>query len=81
MAYECVSIRVPVSMRYGSSETNYQYGHRHKCIYGCLLTVYIYRCKLLIHVVSKGACEQRRGWGGGGGKLGRERIMTPHCHH
>ena len=28
----------PVSMRYRSSETNYQHGYTHKCIYGCLLT-------------------------------------------
>ena len=26
----------PVSMRYRSSENNYQCGCRHKCIYGCL---------------------------------------------
>ena len=25
-------------MKYRSSETNYQYGYGHKCIYGCLLT-------------------------------------------
>ena len=31
-------ICVHVSMRYRSSETNYQYGYRHKCIYGSLLT-------------------------------------------
>ena len=28
----------PVSMRYRSSETNFQYGYRYKCIYGCLST-------------------------------------------
>ena len=27
-----------LSMRYRLSETNFQYGYRHKCIYGCLLT-------------------------------------------
>ena len=25
-------------MRYRASETNYQYGYRHICLYGCLLT-------------------------------------------
>ena len=26
-------VYVPLRMRYTSSETNYQYGYRHKCIY------------------------------------------------
>jgi len=28
----------PESMRYRANETNYQYGYRHICIYGCFLT-------------------------------------------
>ena len=42
--YECVSICTynlcgPVCMRYRSSETNYHYEYRYKCVsYGCLLT-------------------------------------------
>ena len=28
----------PMNMRYRSSVTNSQYGYKHKCIYGCLLT-------------------------------------------
>ena len=45
----------PVSLRYRSSETNYQYGYRHKCLFGCLLTadqlvfsIIFYWCNLLI---------------------------------
>ena len=33
-AYACIC--GPMSIRCRSSETNYQCGYRHKCIYGCL---------------------------------------------
>lgn len=58
----CACTRGPVSMRCRSSETDYKYGYRHKCIYSCLLTankffVFVfltifYWCNLLINVVS-----------------------------
>ena len=55
----------PVSMRYRSSETNFQYRYRRRYIYmyGCWLTaskfffffflnIHFYWCNFLIHVVS-----------------------------
>ena len=63
--YECARIYAricgPVSVRYRSSETNCQYGHRHKCTYGCLFiaikSVVVFYinlswCNLLIQVVN-----------------------------
>ena len=63
----CVCVCVcngPVSKRCRSSETNFRYGYRHKCIHVfclfCFLTANkvvvfnrnLYWCNLLIHVVS-----------------------------
>ena len=61
LAYVC--IRGPVCMRYRSSETIFQYGYRHKCIYGCLLTAdkvvvfcFVFQHKFILVQLANACC-------------------------